>query len=169
MISLLSALLLTAPIIPDPLAPGREGWLGCTTPDAARKVCLGLKSYRWDGDTIIIEGQTVVEAEPLTVIHYRDEARYVGDAVCSWTRDIEAGILDIQINGVTLSGEAFLSKRREIAAPLLSTAGQKYCVKFEALPQGGVIMRPSMSGVRMPDSDMTMIWVRPDEGWTVGY
>lgn len=166
---LLSALLLTTTGIPDPLAPGREGWLGCTGPDPARKVCIGLKSYAWDGDTIIIDGQVIVEADPLTIMHYRDEARYVGDAVCSWTQDIEAGILGIEVNGVPLTGEALLAKRREIAAPLLSTAGQKYCVTFEAAPQGGLIMQPSLNGVRSPESDMPMIWVRPGDGWTISY
>jgi hypothetical protein len=153
--------------VPDPLAPGREGWLGCVDPDVERKVCLSLKHYRWVDDKIIIDGQMLIAAEPLTIMKYRDEAIYVGDAVCSWTQNIEAAIISISVNGETLTGDIFRTTRRDISAPLLHTAGQKYCVTFEPRQAGGFVMQPSLNDVRQPEGDRTMIWVRPDDGWNV--
>lgn len=165
MLTTLVWLTLAAAPVTDPLAPSREGYIGCIEPDVAHRTCLAIKHYRWKGARVTVEGDMLTNDARRTVVRTTSEVAYVGAAVCSWMPDPEAGVLSITVEGRSLKGEEFQQRRREFIAPLLSTADEKYCVTFEPTASEAFIMQPSLDGAPLPDRGLTLLWIRPDDGW----
>lgn len=163
----LAVLFLVVAPVPDPLGPSREGWIACVDPDQARKTCMAITRYRWIGQKILYESEMLIDDQPFTILHARTVLEYRGAAVCSWTQDIGGEIVGIAVEGENLPAEALDLRRREIAARMKDLAGVEYCVTYEPGPDGTFLTQVSIEGVRSPASDNTMIWVRPDDGWTV--
>jgi len=153
--------------VPDPLAPSRSGWISCVEPDSAAKTCVSIYQYTWRDQKIFYDVDLLMDDEPVTILRMRAQMYYRDDAACSRTSQAEEGVVGMSIDGREATSEALQATRREVAEILKDLDGEEYCVQYEPAADGRFTTRVSVEGVRRPESDSVMMWVRREDGWRV--
>ncbi len=168
MITLLTAMAATI-AVPDPLAPARAGKFQCYRPDASAKACQGLEYYTPTGPSTYLNRSVVLVdlAGPVTV-EVTSVVRIRGGAECSTIRAADALGGKVMVNGhqaPTQEARPVLSKIARAVAPL---NGREYCVRYESTEDETLVGRVTIGGVRRPDLDEAVLWVDPNDGYSVG-
>ena len=154
-------------LTPDPLEPSRRGMVSCVDPDIASKTCMAIYRYSWDGDAISFAVTMLVNAPGHTVMEAKGHLYYRGDLSCSRRSFKPEEIVGATIDGAPADERALADLRERATAVLKPFDGLEYCVGYEPRGDDGFITRVFVENVRRPESDNTMRWVSPDEGWRV--
>ena len=150
----------------DILAPARTGQLQCYAPDRARKTCGAMISYRLLADGSYENQALVLVARQPTILMYSATSVVVRDgAVCGGrTREhLQAARFIIDGQPASEDNAAFL---REQVAQMPSLVADEICTTYT---QSGDALRADLTinGAPSGGESSTVIWVRPDEGYTV--
>jgi hypothetical protein len=153
----------------DPLAPAREGKIQCHSPDLAHKTCLSIARYepRADG-SYLNTADLLLDPQYAVSLRVRSEVRVKGPAICGvLTRD------DILGGEVEVAGAAMPDKTKPIlervaaAFESMGLIGKEICTSYSA--DGGQLRAEAkVDGVVRPEFAQPVIWVGPDDGWTLG-
>jgi hypothetical protein len=157
---------------PDPLAPARTGQVLCYEPDVARQTCYGIASYRWLGDGTIVSDIVVAASEvPAIFVHSSAPVFVRGDAECTRLVPSADQITAIYEDGRRLGGSEFESFRRILGSSIdqANGRGRELCFTYEPLANGDIKSTARIDGVARPDLGGTARWVRPADGWRVGF
>jgi hypothetical protein len=155
--------------VPDPLAPARSGQLQCFVPDPSRKMCRALAGYTFGpGGAIQVRGDILMApSELLIVMRTSTPVQVRSGAVCGQVR-----ARDIEASTFTFAGQPVPQQMVQLASPqvlsmLRSHINKEICTTF--VPNGSSFTtRLTMDGVDQPQISETFIWVRPNEGYSVG-
>lgn len=154
---------------PDPLAPAREGKLQCTAPNLAKKKCLAMSRY-----TPLASGgyrnttTVIISAEPLITMEIAADATVDGGAVCGILRHEDILAATIAVGGQTMSTADAAPLIDRMANGMKDSFGKKVCTRFRA--EGDVMVSEAeIDGTPQPDMTLKFLWVRPEDGYTVGW
>lgn len=153
----------------DPLAPARAGKIACAAPHAERKTCRAMTRYRFDNGRIFDTTELALSESPLDISTVSTEATVHGPRICEvWhLKDIEAG--QVTRDGVALTGSDATTAMSVLSDFASQNEGRTVCT--DAAPYGSrtYTVQTFYDGVQHPQETYYMIWVSPDEGYTVGY
>ena len=167
---LITSLLLAAAALADPLAPARQGQVQCYDPQPAKKLCRAIGSYEFAADGSIVNlGQTRISEEPPIVMFARGPVVVRGGQECAEGGLREEMIERIEVAGQPLDAGTLAVARSQIVASLpdyMRSSGS-LCSSYAAKPDGTLSATVDIDGVARPELTATVLWVRPDEDWTV--
>jgi len=151
---------------PNPLTPAGRGQIQCYAP-TARKTCASMSAFTANGDGTFANANTIMMSKkPVVVIRMTTPVTIKGDAVCGTVRghDITAGTLDVDGQAVPADQAAVLLAK--VAASAGGIVGHEICTTFVG-DGSGFTARATMDGTPQPDQNQQVIWVTPDDGYTV--
>lgn len=151
----------------DPLAEGFAGKLQCYKPNIEKKTCGALSAYseRRDG-AIINTADVLLSPNPAVVMRTISTVERKGEAVCGPMRkeDIEAAT--ILVNGAPLPEDKAVGARQQIIGAMQPMLGQEVCTTY--VPDGDKLSaKVTLNGTAKPEYTQTVIWVKPEDGYTV--
>lgn len=151
----------------DPLANARAGMVQCYEPNVARKTCNSIASYTFTkGHEIENGAEVLMSPHPLVVMKAVSPVEIRGSAVCGPLRKKDIDQATIVIGGWPASAEQAGPIKAQIEASDSSRWGKEVCTVYE--PKGKVLIaRVTLDGKPEPDLAQEVIWVRPDDGYTV--
>lgn len=167
-----AAMILTVPSLcaaaDDPLAPARAGMVECFKPDAAHKTCAEIDVYTFDAQGGIRNRQEVMLVPKPLVVATADSAVTVHDgAVCGTLDKQDYDNAAITVDGNPAPGDVATNIRNLLSDSAKADLGKESCIAL--VPQGdGFATRMTIGGVEKPDQASTALWVKPEEGYTLG-
>lgn len=150
----------------DPLAPAREGRIECISPNVAARLCGVMSGYRFLEDGKIANDYVMhIQNEPVVLAYGTDTVEVRDGMVCS---RIEAG--EIEAIRFTVDGRrapSDIAEELRNAFALALTGIDEICSR--TTPDGDTArVTVFTDGVEQPELAERMIWVRRQEGYTVG-
>jgi hypothetical protein len=169
--SLLGLVILAAIAAPDaavanPLAPALAGQLECTKPDAQKKTCRSLTSYRRNGAGYSNTAVILISPNGPVTIEITAPVTVKGDAACGTMRSADIDGATIRIGGRVLDAAEAAPIRTAIIGAMTPMIGKEICVSYQSTP-AGLIEQATIDGVREPKGDQPVKWVAPGEGYEV--
>ena len=155
--------------VTDPLGPARSGQLQCFAPDTARRICGALARYTWGPANAIQVGADILmePASLLIVMRTSTSVEVRSGSVCGFVR-----ARDIEASTFTIAGRPVPQQMVQLVSPQIlsvmrSHLDQEICATF--VPNGpGYTTQLTIDAVAHPEVSKTFIWVRPNDGYTVG-
>lgn len=151
----------------DPLAPAHNGMVQCIEPNAARKTCMGIASYRFRSDQITSPVSMIVsQNEP--IIYHMETVVYVKDgAVCGVATESDFRNARYTVGGQDLPSGVSRQIGTVIADQSSELLNKEVCTYFRR--RGAVWATESyVAGERFPEGDLEMMWVSPSDGYRIG-
>ncbi len=152
----------------DPLAPARAGQLQCYTPDPARKTCRALAGYTFEagagGETILNQAEVLMATDPVRTVKTVSPVFVRGDSVCGRVQPLADAVF--LIDGRPADAAMADRLRRDFTARRAAMTGREVCTRY--LPfRDQLVPAVSVDGVEREPGDDRVIWVEPNDGWTV--
>lgn len=150
----------------DPLAPARGGAIECVGPNVAARTCEIISTYRFLPNGEIMNDYIMLIQNDPVVLAYGYEAVFVRDGmVCSPVGPADLEAMRFTIDGAPASAEV-AAEIRAAFAQALSGIGE-VCVRYT---RAGDRMRVTVfaDGVDRPDLAAEVMWIRREDGFTVG-
>jgi hypothetical protein len=155
---------------PDPLAPARAGQLQCHSPNIEKKTCVAIAGYALQADgsylntaNVLIEPKQVVAIEAVSVIWVK------GAAVCGPVSRADILGSKVTIGGAPVPAEKAARILEIVAASFESEGmlGKEICTTYKP-DHNQLSAEATVDGVARPDLNQPVIWVRPEDGYTLG-
>ncbi len=168
---ILMAMALAASKVPvalsNPLDPAIKGQMQCHQPDVKRRTCRSIATYR-KGPSGSYSNKAIVlisSAGPVTLETVTPVTVEAG-AVCGSIRaeDIMRGKL--RVADRLLSDDEARPVLLRVSQSMTQVMGKRICTSY-VTAQTGLIAKASIDGVYRPESDQTVKWVRPTDGYVV--
>lgn len=170
MIALALTLLLAAatPDATDPIGPAAQGKVQCYKPNTERKTCASTGAYTRRADGGIDNTAVVlVAANPLIVMEATSRVTMKGGAVCAPIVAADVDAARFTINGEPAPEDTAAKIKAALKGSMASLLGHEACTAFA--PDGAVLRAEvSVDGKREPSMDQRVIWVSPQDGYSVG-
>ena len=152
----------------DPLAPARAGKLQCANPNVEKKTCMGLTSYKLNGDGSFETTTTLLIApQPPITMEVKSTGKLVGDQFCAPIRkeDIEAATF--KMDGAPLDATTAGTIRAQILGSVTPMLGKMGCTR--ETPDGAVLKAEvTLDGIARPELTQRVLWVKPEDGYKLG-
>ncbi len=170
--SFLGLVILAATAAPDaafanPLAPALAGQLECTRPDAQKKTCRSLTSYRRSGAGYSNTAILLISPNGPVTIEITAPVTVKGDAVCGTMRTADIDGATIRVAGRVLDAAEAAPIRAAITGAMAPLVGKEICQTYQAAPGGGLMEKGTIDGVYEPKGDEPVAWVAPGDGYSV--
>lgn len=160
------ALLLAAPTA-DPMVPIRAGKLRCGLPDVAHKTCRTITRYVPRGDGSFDAFVRGLPGDDGLSVSYQTIATIENGGPCITITDDEVARAAFNKSGVTLTGTALDRAREGMRAAIAVLLNRKSCSRDQGI-EGVFLAEGYVGDKRFPDLDKPVIWIAPDEGYTLG-
>lgn len=150
----------------DPLAPARGGAIECIGANVAARTCEIVSTYRFLPNGEIMNDYIMLIQNDPVVLAYGYEAVFLRDGmVCSPVGPADLEAMRFTIDGAPAPAEVTAELRAVFAQALAGV--QEICVRYTP---AGDRMRVTVfaDGVEQPDLAVDTLWVRPEDGYTVG-
>jgi hypothetical protein len=152
----------------DGLAPAREGQLHCYVPNVERKTCQSLAGYSFDGDSVSSSGSVMIMPQPLIVMSMTSSATMRDGALCGPLTQGDLDSANFTIEGVAATPEEAANMRAALGQQLAPLMNRDLCTRFAPAPGGGQVAESTLDGTPRPEMNQPVIWVRPEDGYSVG-
>jgi hypothetical protein len=154
----------------DPLAPARDGRLQCYAPNVAKRTCMAIAGYvrRPDG-TYLNRADVLIAPEQNLSMVTETVVTVRGDAVCGpiSRADLLAG--KVFIGGAAVPGaqaDGILAQVAQ-AYETLGMLDKESCTVYT--PDGDHLRADAtIDGVAHPELTLPVIWIGPNDGYTLG-
>jgi hypothetical protein len=152
----------------DPLAPARSGQLQCFGPDTAHRTCKSMGGYSFAPDGGITNQAQVLIAPQGPLVMLTASAVVVRDgAVCGPIRAQDIDQSQILMAGRPLGGVQAERLKTQLKGQLGQMIGSEVCTRLVPDANGFTTQVTVNGRVAPPDASAAMIWVGPNDGWTV--
>lgn len=152
----------------DPLAEGLAGKIQCYRPNLEKKTCGALSSYslRRDG-AILNTAEVLLSPNPVLVMKTVSTVTMKGEAVCGPVRKEDIDVATLTVNGAALPDDQAAALRAKIAGAFKDMFGKEVCTTY--VPVGDKLTaQVTLDGKLKPEYSQTVVWVKPEDGYTVG-
>lgn len=148
----------------DAFTRARQGMILCTSPNESGKTCGSTVQFVFEenGETHAI-GESIRNIDPLIVSRGPLPLTLLPDGFCGEYRSEDADTQTFTIDGVPASAEATVSIRADLRS---RPNPPRACMQFSSSSTNTSV---TIEGVAHPEMSERMIWVSPDEGYTVGW
>jgi hypothetical protein len=151
----------------DPLANAHAGMMQCYQPDTSRKVCLALASYVFERNGAIINrADVLLSPQPALIMRTSSQVIIKGDAVCGPMRREDLDAAQFFANGTPIPADKVAEIRNEVAHGYEGLLGKEVCTTY--IPAGDRLSaQVTIDGAPNAQYTQQVIWVKPDDGYTV--
>lgn len=154
---------------PDPLAPARAGQIQCTGIDKAHRKCLAMTRYEpVEGGGFRNITTITVSGTPLITIEMASLVVVEGDAVCGTLRQDDVAAAKVRVNGTPMPAGDATPLVERIVDGTREAFGQKVCTRFR-IDGDQILSETQIDGTPRPDMNLRFTWVRPEDGYSVGW
>lgn len=152
----------------DVLAPARQGQLQCFAPDDARKTCQSLGGYAFRADGVIENAaQILVMPSPAIIMSVTSPVTVRNNAICGPLVEADINRATFTINGHPASEEHTTMMRSQLLSQMAEVLNVESCLTMTRGDDQSYLAETSMGGVVRPELGQRVLWVRPNDGWTV--
>ncbi len=153
---------------PNPIKRGLAGELECTMPDRKRKLCRGMAEYAGSAELGYVSKDSIylgrspdgdVTLKLTTPVHVKD-----GQLCGTLTRDIVMRG-QVFVGARALPPEIAAEGLNHMTAKMTPILNKEHCGRFVEGPDGIIKVSNELAG---GSGEVPMIWVRADEGYSVG-
>lgn len=150
----------------DPLARAGGGSIECVDANPAARTCRAMSTYRVLDDGRIVNDAIVhIRNEP-HVILYGSSASFMRDGMlCSVPNAEEFYASRLTVDGAPVPPDAARQAQEAMFAAV--SEFREMCSRYVADGDGAAVA-VIIDGVERPDLAMRVIWVRPEDGYTIG-
>jgi hypothetical protein len=153
--------------LPDPIAPASKGQLQCHSPDVVRRTCNSLAGYKARPDGVIENTATVlVSQNPVVTVEMTTIVKIKSGQVCGAILKKDIDTARVVSEGKPLDNAHTAAFRKLLKESMQGILGREICTAYEA-KGASFIAHASIDGKPQPDHDQPVMWVSPDEGYTV--
>lgn len=148
----------------DPIARARTGQVECYTPDRVARTCRAMSTYRTLQDGRIVN-DAIVFLQPSIVMYVSSYVVVRDGMVCGSVTSEDLDGARFEVGGAPATPEQ-VSAIRAAIEQMFAGIGE-ICTRYT--PGGDMIsVTAFVDGVERPDFADQMIWIRPDDGYTMG-
>ena len=150
----------------DPFARSRDGAIECFTPDTVNHTCRAMSRYTFGSDRIGNEAIVQLQSHP-QVVMYASAAAYARDGMICGRSDLnEVRTARFTIDGAAADAET-TARLRQAVQQAMSALGREICSRYA--PAGdGASVTAIIDGRERPELADRLIWIRPEDGYTIG-
>lgn len=150
----------------DPIARTREGKVECYTFDRAARTCRAMSTYRFlPGGRIVNDAIVFLQNDPHVVMYVSSDVTVRDAMICGRVEQADLEAARFEVDGVAAAPED-ASSLREAVAQFFVGIGE-ICSRYTET--GDVtLITVFVDGVERPDLADRMIWIGPDDGYTMG-
>ncbi len=154
--------------IDEGIQHARSGDLACILPASNKKSCNELIQFQFAtaGEVTVI-AQATMQADPPIVMSARYSAMLDGDSICGGPTADDVTHASFAIGGQPASDVDTSNLRAHIVENMQAHPQGNACVRFEHTAAQWYL-RVTMNGIRHPDLDSSVRWVRSDQSYSVG-
>jgi len=150
----------------DPLARARDGAVECYGPNVAARTCEGMVTYRvLDNGQIASSGIIFIQDDP-TLIVYSTTSVYLRDGmVCERVQRSSIDDARITMDGAPAPEEVARAIRDAVWGVFVNVT--EMCSRYASEGEA-VDVTIYFDGVEQPEFADRLIWIRPEDGYTLG-
>ena len=157
-----------AAALAGPLAPAAEGKLECDSPDVARKTCQGLIRYFVaENGTVMAEERVLLVSDKRIIMEATDPVVIRGEAACGVLSEASLDKVAITVEGEPAEERLAIDMRDFFKILVKDFFGKEVCTTYAPGPRGS-IATSRVEGVPEFDSKEEILWVAPDDGYSLG-
>lgn len=150
----------------DPIARAQGGVVECFSPNTLTRTCAGMSAYRILDDGKIASDQVVlIQNHPLVILSGTSIVYMRDGMVCDRVEQVDIDSARFTIDGAPAPADVAQSLRNALAASLSGI--DELCARYTPEADGARVT-VFADGVERPDLSDHMIWVRREDGCTVG-
>jgi len=151
-----------------PLTPASSGQAQCYGPNAGRRTCQSLATYtKGANGEIENTAHVLVIARPVVVMRTASPVTITRQQVCGAIRRQDVESADFTVDGEPATAEQSTTLRRKMLAAMARLLGRQICTAY--VPVGGAfVATATVDGAPDRRLDQKVIWVSPDDGYSVG-
>ena len=164
---LFAAALAVSDPFPAPLTPAGSGKLQCYAPNTAAKTCKSLAGYKSRADGAIDNSAIVlISASPAITMETVSPVVIKAGRVCGKVEERDIDTAKFTVGPTQLDQQQAEPLRQQLRQAFQKIFGHELCTAY--VPEGGVLVaKATMDGAPMGVPDEQVIWVAPDEGYSV--
>lgn len=161
-------LLVGADTVPDPLAPARDGMVQCHDPRLDTKTCTGIGAYTFESDGTIQNQATFAlpSGRDALVVKTTVPVTVRDGAVCGPISRDAIKTASVYLNGRRVPPDDANQIRVQLMAVLAARFGKEICTTYRAF-KNEYYAAVTIDGAPDPASSDYVLWVKPDDGYTV--
>lgn len=149
----------------DPVALAEKGQLQCYRPDAQKKTCQSIASYRRTGPGTY-DNTALIPLAPNATLETHSPVVIKAGAVCGFIRGQDALAGSLRVDGAIVEPEKAKPILERVAQAMAPMSGKEICTRYA--PTGNdFTAKISIAGTYRADQDATVKWISPSEGYTV--
>ena len=161
-------LLIAADTVPDPLAPAHSGMVQCYDPNTDVKTCRAIGAYTFESDGTIQNqatfalpsGRDALVVKTTTPVIVRD------GAVCGPFSKDAIKSASVFLNGRRLPPDDANQIRVQLMAVMADRFGKEICTSYRAF-KDEFYASVKVDGAPDPAASDYVLWIKPDDGYTV--
>lgn len=152
----------------DPLAAAKAGKLQCTNPNAEKKTCMGLSSYKVKADGSFDSTTTLIIApQPLITMEVKSAGAVKDGAVCGPIRKADFEAATFKMDGKPLDEATAGTIRTQVVGAITPMLDKMGCTR-EVADGTGFKAEVTLDGVAHPEMTQRVLWVKPEDGYKLG-
>ena len=151
-----------------PLAPANAGLLQCYAPNVEKRTCQSLAGYaRSPSGDIENTAIVLVSTTPTVTMRTVSPVSTRADQVCGAIREQDITAAALTVDGEPATPDQSARLRKVMLAAMGRFLGREICTAY--VPEGGAfIATATVDGTPEPRFNQKVIWVPPNDGYTIG-
>ncbi|MBO9711939.1 hypothetical protein [Sphingomonas sp.] len=152
----------------DPYAPARAGQLQCVRPNVEKKTCAAMTRYSFGaGGKVTSVSTQMIAPQPLITMEITDDESFEGKALCSVVKAETFDNAVFKLDGNPAPADVEGAIRPQLNGFVAPLFGKKACSLL--VPEGDhLLSQVTMDGAPMEQLNQPLIWVKPEDGYTLG-
>jgi hypothetical protein len=150
------------------MAPAQQGKLQCQMPDMLFKTCASLTKVEASGpDAYRLETSLLINPQGPVVATIHTTVSVQGPEICDDNDPADVAAATVTVAGKPLAAAAAASHIAKLKRAFASFSRKRVCTQIVDGEGGTVKVQGRVAGKRVPALDYDMVWVGPNDGWTV--
>jgi hypothetical protein len=160
--------LLAASQAADPLLEARAGKYQCVVPNEEKKTCLGTTSYKVAGNVYESTTRILLAAAPLITMELHTMGEAKDGKLCETVKlaDFQSGT--VFLNGAPADEATSNAVKSQLTAAVTALDGKLACAAIKPAENGLLLNEVAIDGTVRADLSQKFIWVKPEDGYTLG-
>ncbi|MBC9031778.1 hypothetical protein IAG41_05180 [Sphingomonas sp. JC676] len=161
-------LLLAASQAADPLAEARAGKYQCVVPNEEKRTCLGTTSYKVTGNTYESTTRIFLAPTPPITMELHTTGAAKDGKLCETVRltDFQGAI--VLLNNAPADEATSNAVKSQLTGAVAALDGKMACSTIKPAENGQLFNEVAIDGTVRPDLSQKFIWVKPEDGYTLG-
>lgn len=153
----------------DPLAPARDGMIQCIAPNQEKKTCMGIARYELGADgSFTTSSKVAVAPSPLITMETRSKGSVENGKVCGKILRSDYEAASFEMDGAPVDEATAGAIRAQVLGAVAAMTDKTAC-STESAEGPLMVQNVTLDGVARPDLTHRTLWVKPEDGYKIGF